>query len=84
MATADVLDADATARIIASHDGVISAIAPRRLDERADATTVQRRITQQERELTRVMLQICRSSALSLNGLIRRTYPLREEARRKG
>jgi hypothetical protein len=24
------------------------------------------------------------SSALSLNGLIRRTYPLREEARRKG
>jgi len=45
MATADVLDADATARIIASHDAVISTIAPRRLDERADATTVQRRIT---------------------------------------
>jgi putative NADH-flavin reductase len=45
MATVDVLDADATARIIASHDAVTSAIAPRRLDERADATTVQRRIT---------------------------------------
>jgi putative NADH-flavin reductase len=45
MATVDVLDADATARIIASHDAVTSAIVPRRLDERADATTAQRRIT---------------------------------------